>query len=727
MYVHMLKKSLSNFASYLGNHRRFIMILIILFIVSVAITLAAGKIYQHLDKDSNRGAVAIQGGAFGESYSTPIYLDQGWDPSDSLWYYNTTQGSVLLPYDFFIALEQSNSEELFRSDLNIDKYRYLPQYKTFFNPDALPVGFVKDTYKGNDYIGYTCAACHTSQINFKSNKTDELTAIRIDGGPAMADMVGFLTALEKAMKVTLQDKEKFNRFSQKVIDFGSDYSEKDTVEEDLVKWIKTINQYNQVNLSHVEYGYARLDAFGRIYNRVLKHVLNKRQAESTLLTVIDKDGTRILTADQVDKVLDGVDETVIGDAGFVTIVDRLLSDKDGLPGLTYDQLEPIKNAFFNEPDAPVSYPFLWDIAQSDYVQWNALAANAGVGPLGRNAGEVIGVFGKLDWTAKTSGFSLGALITGQRSLGEFFTNQKRTKPYLDFESSINLVNLERLEAHLQTLMSPKWPENILGKHDPEKVARGELIYMQYCQSCHEVVERNDYHRKVVGKMSDVKVVGTDPAMVTNSVTHTGKSGNFKHTYQSIEGVGDVIIEDTAPVVQILTAATKGVVATPDADKFFLRRWADWFYTLGMSFYNNGIKPSIKDGHYIPDTTAKSYSSLTAYKARSLNGIWATAPYLHNGSVPSLYDLLLPKKKKTDPVKGEYRPDKFMVGSRKFDAKNVGFIYEGFDGFVYDTSVEGNLNTGHEYAAGNTALSNGKTLNPLTEKQRWDLVEYLKTL
>ena len=35
----------------------------------------------------------------------------------------------------------------------------------------------------------------------------------------------------------------------------------------------------------------------------------------------------------------------------------------------------------------------WDITHSDYVQWNGLANNAGAGPLGRNAGEVIGVFG----------------------------------------------------------------------------------------------------------------------------------------------------------------------------------------------------------------------------------------------------------------------------------------------------------------------------------------------
>jgi hypothetical protein len=113
------------------------------------------KIYQRWDNDPDRGAIAIAGGAFGEDYSKPRYLEQGWTPNDSLWFYNTSQGSGLMPYDFFLVLRQIDSDELFRSPKNIDKFRYLPQKETFFNPDALPVGFVKMTYRGKDYVGYT--------------------------------------------------------------------------------------------------------------------------------------------------------------------------------------------------------------------------------------------------------------------------------------------------------------------------------------------------------------------------------------------------------------------------------------------------------------------------------------------------------------------------------------------------------------------------------------------
>ncbi|NYZ65101.1 ribonuclease E [Endozoicomonas sp. SM1973] len=678
--------------------------------VTMVVALIIGKAYQHWDDDPERGAVAVDNGAFGESYKTPIYLEQGWSEADSLWFYNTTQGSGLLPYDFFLVLEQVDSQALFRATSNIDKFRYLPQKPTFFNPDGLPVGFVKDTYQGHDYMGFTCAACHTGQVNYQGK------AIRIDGGPSMADMVGLLTSLQKAMEATLDDPNKFERFANNVIALDNNYTDRQQVKQDLLRWNDNITLYNILNYSHVNYGYARLDAFGRIYNRVLQHVQNKSQVRDVLTLLKRPSHRQFLAKEEIDKVLDGINETIIDDEQFATIIRRLASKEPGYPALSFRDLLRVRNALFNEPNAPVSYPFLWDIPQSDFVQWNGLASNAGLGPLGRNTGEVIGVFGILDWEEKEPSFSLAAWLSGQ-------SNKKKQ---VDFKSSINLTNLKRLENQLRSLQSPKWPEHIFGKLDPQQVEKGRLIYAQYCQSCHELIDRAAWDRLMVAKMSSIDLVGTDIAMASNSVNYIGNAGNFKHIYQGTD-VGDVIVAQTAPVVQILTAVTTGVVATPDPDKIFLRRWLDWVYTLGMSFFDNTIKASVKAGNYQPDTTAKPYQSLLSYKARSLNGIWATAPYLHNGSVPSLYDLLLPKKQPNDPEDGKYRPDSFMVGSREFDPKKVGFKYTGYQGTEFKTFIAGNKNSGHEYAAGKTPQMDGTKLPPLTEEQRWQLIEYLKSI
>ena len=88
-----------------------------------------------------------------------------------------------------------------------------------------------------------------------------------------------------------------------------------------------------------------------------------------------------------------------------------------------------------------------------------------------------------------------------------------------------------------------------------------------------------------------------------------------------------------------------------------------------------------------------------YKARPLNGVWATAPFLHNGSVPTLYDLLGPAAN---------RPKAFLLGNPTFDPNKVGIEvhevvptgqdYDRKTGyFILDTSKPANRNIGHEFS------------------------------
>ena len=102
--------------------------------------------------------------------------------------------------------------------------------------------------------------------------------------------------------------------------------------------------------------------------------------------------------------------------------------------------------------------------------------------------------------------------------------------------------------------------------------------------------------------------------------------------------------------------------------------------------------------------------LTGYIAVHLDGIWLRAPYLHNGSVPTLRDLLKP---------ADQRPAVFYRGYDVYDKQNIGFITQGPEaeriGSKHDTSLKANGNMGHEF---------GTTLT-LEEKNA--LLEYLKTL
>jgi hypothetical protein len=102
-----------------------------------------------------------------------------------------------------------------------------------------------------------------------------------------------------------------------------------------------------------------------------------------------------------------------------------------------------------------------------------------------------------------------------------------------------------------------------------------------------------------------------------------------------------------------------------------------------------------------------------YANQPLDGVWLRAPFLHNGSVPTLRDLLNPS--------GE-RPKTFYRGYDVYDPKNVGFVSnvpaeKSRKYFRFDTALPGNGNAGHEGPAYGTAL-------PSADKEA--LLEYLKT-
>jgi hypothetical protein len=116
--------------------------------------------------------------------------------------------------------------------------------------------------------------------------------------------------------------------------------------------------------------------------------------------------------------------------------------------------------------------------------------------------------------------------------------------------------------------------------------------------------------------------------------------------------------------------------------------------------------------------------LAQYKPRPLAGIWAAGPFLHNGSVPTIFQLLSP---------AEQRDKKFFVGTRDFDPVNLGLSTQPPQkgGFWLDTSITGNSNRGHEFRKGYVEWKPGSlpqygVIGPeLTNEERQDVIEYLK--
>jgi len=111
-------------------------------------------------------------------------------------------------------------------------FRYLPRKSS--KGEQLAVGFAvnrssdenlertrlrwktgqKDT---EPWVGMTCAACHTTELNYIDKLTEKATQIRVDGGPALADFQAFLEALNLALAETVADQDKWQRFAGRVL------------------------------------------------------------------------------------------------------------------------------------------------------------------------------------------------------------------------------------------------------------------------------------------------------------------------------------------------------------------------------------------------------------------------------------------------------------------------------------------------------------------------------
>ena len=521
----------------------------------------------------------------------PTWLPQGWSDNDREAFWYTPQGSLLVPYAWFLSLEQAGSTTPFRDDAHMDALRYLPNPASKRNPDALPIGFVRDRLRP-DMLGLTCAACHTNRIEQAG------TVVQVEGGPGHGDFQAFLNELVLALQATADDDGKFQRFAAKIAGEASG-PKADALRAGVRETATVLFAREKLNAAPYPYGNGRVDALGNILNQVLSADL-------------------------------------------------------GVP----------ENA--RPADAPVSYPVLWDAHQHDYVQWNGSAPNLGTGPVLRNVGEVLGVFGNMSFSPR------------------------RGRLPVYHGSSVDVDNLRSIEAWLKTLQSPAWPAAFPAV-DKTSALAGQAIYAQHCAGCHATIKRDDPNRKVTAHMVAVSTVGTDPVAALNFLGRTAATGALQGT----------------PVFVKLTASFGATAGAADV----LRN-----AVTGVHLANRKVTDFL-----VPPMELKAFAEALRqpmpqlakpmYKARPLDGVWASAPYLHNGSVPDLWSML--------QTPGT-RPVKFYTGGRQYDPARVGFKSDaaeegGVKLFLLDTSLRGNSNAGHPFGTN------------LTDDQKRQLIEYLKTL
>ncbi len=223
----------------------------------------------------------------------------------------------------------------------------------------------------------------------------------------------------------------------------------------------------------------------------------------------------------------------------------------------------------------------------------------------------------------------------------------------------------RMAKFLRTAQPPSYPYPI----DKMLSAKGKPIYEQYCLRCH------------------------------------GTSQPPFHSRPPKDGECDVPAEDAQCVGTVVPIEKIGT------DRSRLDSYT-WLLAVNQSTLYAGYE---KDWGFDPPYPQRfhSFRKTGGYASMPLDGIWLRAPYLHNGSVPNLRELLEPKSART-PL--------FYRGNDVFDPQNVGFIsnvatQNGQEFYSFDTTKRGNGNQGHEGEAYGTRL-------PPDKKQA--LLEYLKT-
>jgi hypothetical protein len=518
------------------------------------------------------------------------------------------------------------------------------------NKHGLPVGFMASGTAGAQILSMNCSACHTRQI------TVDGKPYRIDGGPAFADFQRFLSDLDVAVGKIVNDEAAFQAFAASV--FAPATADADDVTElrdELKLWYKRYNTLMDRALPKPPaqpWGPARLDAVGMIFNR-----------------------------------LTGLD---VGPAPDFIIA------------------ENIKVA-----DAPARYPFLWNAAIQDKTQWPGFAENGDdVLALARNVGQVLGVFGVFE--PKREGL-----------LVNFLNN-----------SSVNFDGLSKLEELVKRIPPPKWPWSF----DEQLAIKGKEVFDRStaaggCNDCHGIKPGKRRLFNFSTWATPVQNVGTDTREY-DILAWTAKTGALRGAF--IPAVTSPLKEtDTAFNIlrvsvlgSILEHAVAGgfVESARTAKRELPGRLIDRVGNLAAGLGDGKLRipphlRELRDVYNVPGSIPQEMrgaetqraeaesSTKGAYESRVMQGIWAAAPYLHNGSVPTLADLLKPAAQ---------RSASFKIGPA-YDREKIGLaVDQPASNFILQTTDcsdlnSGNSRCGHEF---------GTTLSDDDKKA---LLEYLKTL
>jgi len=412
-------------------------------------------------------------------------------------------------------------------------------------------------------------------------------------------------------------------------------------------------------------------------------------------------------------------------------------------------------------DAPVNYPHVWDIWAFDWVQWMGSVRQA----MARNANESLGtrallnlkhagslydnsvmmtevhciettlqhleppkwpedIFGKIDQQLSEEGEKIFGdvcaschgpfkriAVDGKIDYAATAKNHqcKTCHGPLMTNSQGNLIQLANTKNHPQVQIGPKsW----LGTPKPDVVESPDWALQS---------ERGGYWEMIHIPLS---YIGTDPTSAMNMINYTYDITPLVDLVKQKRAEGSILRLPNPDTIPDPSKTSFGPGLQYIGGEVRYKQYREWGLIDETGYQ---AKPGKED--IVADLNGfgehDNPVAWRAYRPRPLEGVWATAPFLHNGSIPSIYQLLLP---------ADQRDHEFYLGRKEYDPKHLGLKVDKFKGaFKFDTSLTGNSNFGHEFndgLCGDGVIGYELEDRPgycrqLTERERMAIIEYLK--
>jgi hypothetical protein len=704
-----------------------------------------------------------------------VFMDQGWGgkngtSDDRLLFYYSPQGAYVknVRYDWFVNLERPWKTDRFREPKYMRGYGFIvDQESTDKNPHNLPIGFAKswDPRSASMMLDLTCAACHTGELQVVKN--NKRIAVRIDGGQAMHAITStkpgsFGLDLMTSLVSTELNPFKWSRFERNVLQAQDTLRESLHLRMDVARVIFDLSRQTLVekvrHLYPEEEGFGRTDALGRIANNVFAtnlvpknyHVANAPVSYPPLWDIWKFDWVQY-TGSVAQPMARNIGQS-LGTGAQYDLVDEYGKAVD--PAVDFHTSAKIASLVGIEETlrrlkAPVWDENLFGSKNEDRykkgkelfkeycyrchgVVYASESQRAMEAPLKEKKED--------HWRLRT--LQVQAIGTDPTSAFNFFRNR--------YDLTSMGLNPEELRDALRDYYQERflrkqpfdtvtceaindWKKSQSGIQGVDGVKRSKNSqtgasspsipddYYQYCddkaamQAAAQEARLSHGTKKPEDIYADAKLSHLDLSSVSS-----GEGLNYIIALIRRRAYIDMVVKDDDAAcdsaVKMARAAKKaGPAKAPSSAKDAGPEDQDVDYEKMEEALPVACRREELDGFGQLDTPRVE----AVYRARPLEGIWATAPFLHNGSVPNLYEMLIPANQ---------RSKKFYVKGRTFDPRMVGLLTDSADpqAFLFDTTKPGNSNSGHEFRAGYTGRPAYGVIGPeLKEDERWAIIEYLK--